>query len=199
MSTGGTCVILFGILFWPKEGIRPNSFGFFHLKMIYPFFCIYFLALVLGSQLSLVITSAFLGIYNCQIFQMVRSLYNALLHVFFLFDGGGIFLLFRRNKRTFRCHIRIHWVARKMLEICTPVTLVVTMLWLVYSQVHFITKNSCLFIINLGKEWNILNNTHHELVLQNTLMKYNITFVCSQNELDFILTSEKNIDGNALW
>ena len=116
---------------------QRNGLDLIHLLFFISKWCflfrIHFLALVLGDQLSLIITSAFWGIYNCQVFLMVQPLYNVLL------------------KRIFWCHIRIRLVVQKMLEI-SCVTLFATMLWFVCRWIHFVTKYSYLLITNLGEE-----------------------------------------------
>ena len=58
VSTGGTYIMLFGILFWLKEWVRPNSFVFSSWNDIYFSVSISWRL----CQLSLVITTAFFGI-----------------------------------------------------------------------------------------------------------------------------------------
>ena len=92
LSTG-SCVKSIENSFHPKEWVRPNSFVFVHLEMMF-LFCIHFLVLVFGFKLSLVIRSMLLGICIFLVFLRVRPLCFVVL---FALSGGvsvGLFLLF---------------------------------------------------------------------------------------------------------
>ena len=142
-----------------RTGSDPIYLFFFHLKMMFPFPYSTLCASVLGqptfscNKKRVYWNLKLLG-FSDGTFFILCSFWGV-----FLIRGVGVFLLFRRKKRIFRCHIRIRLIVRKMSEICTRATLVDTMLWFVCRRVQYIQNTvACLLSI---QERNVISQTTH--------------------------------------